>query len=70
MKTIRVVLILVGVAMIILGGRWILQGSGMMTLGNPAMVGHTQWIPIGGVAALVGLGLILFTLLRKKFRNR
>lgn len=50
-------LIVLGVALVLLGGVWILQGLG--SLNGSFMTGRPFWAWMGGVAALVGLPLIV-----------
>lgn len=45
-----------GVALLLIGLVWALQGVGV--LGGSAMSGHSQWLLIGGVAAVAGVWLI------------
>jgi len=52
----RVVLNVVGVAMILLGSVWILQGINLLR--GSFMSGQMQWAVRGGILALVGIGLV------------
>lgn len=45
-----------GVVLVLIGLVWALQGVGV--LGGSTMSGHSQWLLIGAVAAVVGLWLI------------
>lgn len=54
----KIVLDVVGVVLILLGGVWFLQGLDVLR-GN-VMSGHPQWVFIGGIAALIGIGLLVF----------
>jgi ABC-type transporter Mla subunit MlaD len=51
----------VGVALCALGGVWIAQGSGAMH--GSMMTGHGQFTAVGGLAVLMGLALIGWSLL-------
>ena len=55
---IRIALDVVGVLFILAGGVWFLQGINVLA-GN-AMSGQMQWVVIGGIVALVGIGLLVF----------
>jgi hypothetical protein len=52
----RFVKLIGGVALVLIGLLWALQGVGV--LGGSTMSGHSQWLLIGAVAAVVGLWLI------------
>lgn len=49
---------IVGVVLILAGGTWFLQGIGV--LGGSLMSGHPVWEIYGGLAILVGAGLLLY----------
>ena len=51
------VLIIVGVALLVVGLIWLLQGVNV--IGGSGMSGSTTWAVIGPVVALVGVGLIV-----------
>lgn len=59
----RIFLNIVAVLLILLGAVWFLQGIDVLR-GN-VMSGQPQWMVIGGLAALVGIGLLVFTNRRK-----
>ncbi len=54
----RIVLSVVGVLLILAGFVWFLQGINV--LGGSVMSGQTQWVVIGGIVGLIGIGLLLF----------
>ncbi len=54
----RIALDVVGVLFFLAGGVWFLQGVNV--LGGSAMSGHPQWVVIGGIVALVGIGLVVW----------
>ena len=54
----KIVLNVVGVVLVLLGGLWFLQG--MDVLRGNVMSGQPQWVGIGGIVALVGIGLLVF----------
>ncbi len=49
---------ILGVLLIVGGGVWFLQGIGI--LGGSIMSGHAQWAIYGGLAILLGAGLLLY----------
>ena len=51
--------LIVGIVFVLLGGLWVLQGSNM--LAGSAMSGQNQWLIIGAIVALVGIGLIVWS---------
>ena len=51
--------LIVGIVFVLLGGLWVLQGSNM--LAGSAMSGQSQWLIIGAIVALVGIGLIVWS---------
>ena len=51
--------LIVGIIFVLLGGLWVLQGSNM--LAGSAMSGQSQWLIIGAIVALVGVGLIVWS---------
>jgi hypothetical protein len=52
------VLVVVGAVVVLLGGVWALQGSGV--LGGSTMTGSTMWLVIGIVLVVVGAAVIVF----------
>ncbi|HEX6356647.1 hypothetical protein [Actinophytocola sp.] len=52
------VLVIVGVAAVLLGGLWALQGSGV--IGGSFMTDSTMWLVTGVVLVVVGAVLIFF----------
>jgi hypothetical protein len=46
-----------GLALLLLGLVWVLQGSGL--LGGSFMTGQSQWLYIGIVVAIIGAGIIV-----------
>ena len=51
--------LIVGIIFVLLGGLWVLQGSNM--LAGSAMSGQSQWLIIGAIVALIGVGLIVWS---------
>ena len=51
----RVIMIVGGVVLLLIGGLWTLQGLGVV--GGSAMSGVTLWAMVGPVVALVGVYL-------------
>jgi hypothetical protein len=54
----KIILVIVGALIGLAGCVWFLQGIGVLP--GSFMSGQTQWAINGGVAAIVGIGLILF----------
>ncbi len=54
----RIVLSVVAVLLILAGFVWFLQGINI--LGGSVMSGQTQWVVIGGIVGLIGIGLLVF----------
>jgi len=54
----RITLSIIAVLLILVGIVWILQGINV--LGGSAMSGQSQFAIYGGIAALVGIGLLVF----------
>ena len=54
----KIALNIVGVLLILVGGGWFLQG--ISVLPGSVMTGQTQWAVYGGLAALIGIGLLVF----------
>ena len=54
----KIALRIIGVLLILLGGVWFLQGISVLQ-GN-VMSGQTQWAVYGGLAVLIGIGLLVF----------
>jgi len=52
------VLVIVGAVVVLLGGVWALQGSGV--IGGSAMTDSTTWLVVGIVVVAVGAVLIFF----------
>ena len=50
---------IVGIVLLLVGALWTLQGSNM--LAGSAMSGQSQWLIIGAILALVGIGLIVWS---------
>ena len=46
---------IVGVLLVLFGGLWVLQGTGIITRGF--MSGHIQYAILGIVSAVIGIGL-------------
>ena len=54
---------IVGIILILLGGVWILQGANV--LAGSVMSGQSQWLYIGIVVLLVGIGALWWTYRRR-----
>jgi len=53
----RLLLLILGVVLLLVGGLWILQGAGMLK--GSFMSGQSRWLWIGIASAVVGLVLLL-----------
>ncbi len=62
----KVLLIVLGVLLELLGIVWILQGANVLTQGQ--MAGHSQWILIGIIVDAVGAILLVWGILRRRVR--
>ena len=60
----KLVLIIVGAVLILIGGVWALQGLNVLRQG--AMAGHSEWTLIGGILALAGIVLVVIGAFRRK----
>jgi hypothetical protein len=54
----KIALNIVGVLLVLVGGIWFLQGINVLP--GSFMSGQTQWAVRGGIAAVVGLGVLLW----------
>ncbi len=54
----KIALNVIGVVLVLLGGLWFLQG--MDVLRGNVMSGQPQWVFIGAVVALIGIGMLVF----------
>jgi hypothetical protein len=53
----RTFVTILGILVILIGIVWVLQGINL--LGGSPMTGQSQWAVYGGIAIVIGLGLIL-----------
>ncbi len=60
----RIVLTIVGVLLVLVGGVWFLQGINVLP--GSFMTGNPQWAVNGGIAIVIGLGLLFWANRRKK----
>ena len=54
----KILLDIIGVLVTLAGGVWFLQGLNVLQ-GN-LMSGQPQWVLIGGLAVVIGIGLLVF----------
>jgi uncharacterized membrane protein len=54
----KIALSIIGVLLILEGGAWFLQGINVLP--GSVMSGQTQWAVYGGLAVLIGIGLLVF----------
>ncbi|MEQ1868813.1 MAG: hypothetical protein ABL961_02200 [Vicinamibacterales bacterium] len=55
----KTVLNVVGVLLVLMGTIWFLQGANVLTAGRSPMIGDPHWEYYGGLAALVGVALLV-----------
>ena len=60
----RIATVVIGVVVFLFGSLWALQGFGVV--GGSPMSNTTTWSIIGPIVALIGLGLVLAALRRRK----
>jgi len=60
----KIVLNIVGVLLTLMGAVWFLQGINVLP--GSFMSGQTQWAIYGGIAVIVGIGLLVFANQRGK----
>ncbi len=60
----RIVLSIIGVLLILMGAVWFLQGINVLP--GSFMTGNPQWAVNGGIAIVIGLGLLFWANRRKK----
>lgn len=63
----RLVGTIIGILALLLGGLWVLQGSGV--IGGSVMSGQSQWLYIGIAMVVVGLALVWWFNLRGRPRR-
>ena len=61
----RIVLSIMGVLLMLAGGVWFLQGINVLP--GSYMTGQIQWAIYGGLAIVIGIGLLVFANRRKSF---
>jgi hypothetical protein len=57
-------LTIVGVVLVLMGGVWILQGFNILPIGF--MAGQMQYALLGAILVVLGIGLLVFSLRRRK----
>jgi len=62
------VLPVIGAILLVVGVLWSLQGAG--AVGGGAMSGHSQWLVIGIVVALVGVALLVSGVAKRRAGRR
>ena len=60
----KLVLMIVGVLLILMGGIWILQGFNILPVGF--MAGQMQYALLGAILVVAGAGLLFFNRRRRK----
>jgi hypothetical protein len=64
----KIILNVLGILLILGGGVWILQGINVLP--GSFMTGQIRWAIYGSIAAVVGIGLLVLTNLRKSPRSK
>ena len=54
----KIILSILGILLILAGGVWFLQGINVLP--GSFMTGQIQWAIYGGLAVVVGIGLVVF----------
>jgi hypothetical protein len=54
----KIALNIIGVLLALIGGVWFLQGTSVLP--GSLMSGQMQWAVYGGLAVLIGIGLLVF----------
>jgi LPXTG-motif cell wall-anchored protein len=54
----KIVWSIIGIVLILAGGVWFMQGVDVLP--GSLMSGHIQWAIVGGLAILLGAGLLLY----------
>ncbi len=62
----RIFLSIVGILLILIGAVWFLQGVNVLP--GSVMTGQVQWAIYGGLAMVIGIGLIVFANRRQASR--
>jgi hypothetical protein len=57
----RIALRVVGVLLLLMGSTWFLQGANILTAGTSPMIGDTRWEYYGGLAAVIGVVLLMIS---------
>jgi NADH:ubiquinone oxidoreductase subunit 3 (subunit A) len=65
-RSVKIPLLVVGIFLVLLGLHWFGQGTLLFPWpSNPAMDGHIEFVALGIVTALVGIGLIFYSRWKK-----
>jgi hypothetical protein len=56
----KIALSIIGVLLVLMGVVWFLQGINVLQ-GSAVMSGQSQWAWYGGLVALIGIGLLVFS---------
>jgi hypothetical protein len=59
---------IIGAILLVVGVLWALQGAG--AVGGGAMSGHSQWLVIGLVLAIVGVALLISGVVKRRTGRR
>lgn len=60
----KIIQTIVGIILVAFGAVWVLQGANIVA--GSVMSGQSQWLYIGIVVALLGLGVLWWTYLRRR----
>jgi LPXTG-motif cell wall-anchored protein len=61
---VKIVMIVIGVLLMLVGAVWFLQGINILP--GSVMTGQTQWAVYGGIAFILGAGLLVIAVRRKR----
>jgi hypothetical protein len=63
----KILLNIVGILLVLMGSVWFLQGINVLP--GSIMTGQIQWAIYGGLAVVVGIGLLVFAYRRRASRG-
>jgi hypothetical protein len=63
----KIILNIVGILLVLMGSVWFLQGINVLP--GSIMTGQIQWAIYGGLAVVVGIGLLVFANRRRASRG-
>ena len=60
-STMKIAMRVIGVLLLLMGPIWFLQRAHVLTAGNSPRIGDTRWEYYGGLAALIGVALLVLS---------